>query len=63
MSTYQNLVDEVLSLRCLTCGGLGEYDDAGFGDISFNTYKCTACKGTGFKDGQSRQISEISVGS
>ncbi len=63
MSEFQNLIDEVSSLKCPTCGGLGEYDDADFGDIAFNIYRCTACKGTGFKDGQSRQLAPIPVGS
>jgi DnaJ-class molecular chaperone len=63
VSAFQNLIDEVSSLKCPTCSGLGEYDDAGFGDIFFNTYRCTACKGTGFRDGQSRQLAPVSVGS
>lgn len=63
MSAYQNLVSEVESLKCPTCSGLGEYDDAEPGDISFRVFHCTICKGTGFRDGQARQLTTISVGS
>ena len=62
MSEYQNLVDEVESLKCQTCGGVGEYDDAGPGDIWFRMIHCTICKGTGFKDGKAYQTTPVQGG-
>lgn len=63
MANWEDLLDDVLALKCPTCDGLGEYDDAEPGDISFNTVKCSPCKGTGFKDGQTRQLDPVPVGS
>lgn len=60
MSAFENLLGQVQSLKCLTCSGNGEYDDAEPGDISFRTFKCTACRGTGFKDGEAYQATPIS---
>lgn len=35
--------------RCETCFGSGELDDVSPGDISFNTWTCPKCNGTGWK--------------
>jgi len=45
-------------LKCPTCKGLGNCDDSEPGDISFNTWVCKDCNGTGLKNGvQYRLIS------
>lgn len=62
MSAFENLLGDVQSKKCQTCHGHGEYDDADLGDISYRTFKCTACKGTGFKDGQAYRITSDPVG-
>lgn len=63
MSAFHNLLDEIRSKKCPTCDGLGAYDDADFGDTSFCSFKCTACKGTGFKDGQAYQAVTVQTDS
>jgi hypothetical protein len=60
VSEYQNLVGLVESLKCPTCSGQGDYDDAEPGDIFFNTFRCTVCKGTGFRNGETYQATPIS---
>jgi DnaJ-class molecular chaperone len=62
VSAFENLLGDVQALKCLTCHGHGEYDDADFGDISCRVFKCTACKGTGFRDGKTHRITADSVG-
>lgn len=37
------------SIKCQHCSGSGECNDAEPGDISFRTWKCEPCKGTGVK--------------
>lgn len=37
------------SAKCITCSGIGTLDDSDFGDISFRTFICDACKGTGYR--------------
>lgn len=49
---YQLLEDKLEDLECPDCSGLGEIDDADFGDISYNIYVCKSCRGTGFKKGR-----------
>jgi DnaJ-class molecular chaperone len=60
VSAFLALLNEVQSKKCPICHGLGEYDDADFGDIACRTFKCQSCKGTGFKDGQAYQATSIS---
>lgn len=60
MSAFEKFLSEAQSKKCPTCHGHGEYDDADLGDISFRMFKCTACRGTGFKDGQAYQASPVS---
>lgn len=62
MSAFEDLTESVESLKCLTCGGRGEYDDAEPGDIFFNVIRCNPCQGTGFRDGQARQLAAIPLG-
>jgi hypothetical protein len=63
MSLFNQLVDEVRTKMCQTCYGDGEYDDAEPGDTFFNTIRCTACRGSGFKDGQAYQATPVPSGS
>ncbi len=49
MSVYQACKEVLEEMECPKCGGLGYYDDAEPGDISFNTFKCDECNQTGFK--------------
>lgn len=52
MATYMEVYTELTTTyRCKVCGGLGTVDDAESGDISFNTYDCHACDGTGWAKG------------
>lgn len=60
MSAFEDLLGQVQSLKCPTCHGHGEYDDAEIGDISFRVFKCTACRGTGFRDGEAYQATPLS---
>ncbi|WCX68768.1 anti-termination protein Q-like protein [Salmonella phage GSW6] len=47
MSKFQELKQELEELACPECMGYGECDDAEPGDISYNTWDCPSCKGTG----------------
>lgn len=50
MTSQYSKAMEIFAQRCCeTCDGTGEEDDAGCGDISFRTWKCRSCLGTGFK--------------
>ena len=59
MSRYDDVREQIESSMCLACGGLGEYDDADIGDISYNTYYCNLCNGTGFQDGVVLELKEV----
>lgn len=48
-SEYEKQKAELESRKCDTCKGSGECDDADLGDISYNTWTCEDCKGTGLK--------------
>jgi len=54
---FKQLVDTLDNMKCSTCHGHGECDDADFGDISFRTWRCTACNGSGLKNVE--HVSEI----
>ena len=58
MANYEKVVFELSRLKCPTCHGSGECDDASFGDISYNTWTCTDCKGNGWKGGNEYMIVE-----
>lgn len=47
MSLFQDMEASLNHAKCKTCGGLGKCDDAGDGDIYFNEWKCTTCRGSG----------------
>lgn len=47
MSEYTQRKRALEQSKCPECRGLGECDDAEPGDISFRTWKCTRCGGTG----------------
>lgn len=59
MSSFLDLKEQVDAMRCSACFGLGQCDDAEDGDISFHTWQCASCKGTGFTDGQAYQATPI----
>lgn len=48
-SDYQKMMKSILSAKCSTCHGSGSCNDAEPGDMSFNEWTCTDCKGTGIK--------------
>lgn len=48
-SKYAEAVELLESLECGTCRGLGKCDDSAPGDISFATWTCNTCGGSGFK--------------
>lgn len=50
-SCYEWELKQLEATRCESCLGSGVCDDAEPGDISFKTWKCTTCKGTGKKPG------------
>jgi DnaJ-class molecular chaperone len=49
VNSYQQAKLELENTRCPTCDGLGDCDDAGPGDIYFETWICPDCRGTGLK--------------
>jgi hypothetical protein len=49
MSEFHDKLQAIENLRCTTCYGSGQCDDAEAGDIFHNTWTCTACNGTGLK--------------
>jgi hypothetical protein len=56
---FNEILAQIEQCKCKTCHGSGECDDAEAGDIRFNTFLCTACKGTGWKDGKEHSLIEI----
>ena len=44
---YQNLKRHVEAMKCPVCHGTGQCDDAEPGDMSYKSWTCTACNGTG----------------
>ncbi|RLA51072.1 MAG: hypothetical protein DRR42_11365 [Gammaproteobacteria bacterium] len=51
LTAWEKLRNYTDDSKCRKCNGHGQYDDAEPGDISYITYKCLECKGTGFKNG------------
>lgn len=49
MSRFEDELAALEATRCPTCRGAGECDDAELGDISFRTWTCRACGGSGKK--------------
>ena len=47
MNQYETNLKAVKASKCNVCGGLGECDDMGPGDISYNTWTCIECGGSG----------------
>jgi hypothetical protein len=52
MSNYLEVLEEIENLRCPACCGLGECDNGEIDEISYHSWKCGHCKGTGWRDGQ-----------
>jgi len=48
-SEFQRKQKELEERRCTGCYGRGEQNDCFPGDISYNTWTCRVCKGTGLK--------------
>lgn len=47
MNRYQKLEEELRRRKCKKCHGVGHCDDAEPGDISYRTWICPDCNGTG----------------
>lgn len=47
MNEYQKQKQKLKQCRCKTCGGTGQQDDCHPGDIGYNKWTCTVCKGAG----------------
>lgn len=58
MSPYEIVEEELQKRICKSCQGSGEKDDAEPGDISFRTWTCKWCGGTGFKNGKIYRLSK-----
>jgi len=56
--TYRELKKWVEDQTCQECRGLGECNDASPFDISFNTWKCTKCGGSGLVESAALQPQE-----
>lgn len=52
MTPFEEAMKNLDDARCQRCLGYGTIDDAAPGDISYNTWKCSKCDGTGFKNGK-----------
>ena len=52
----KTILDVLARAQCKTCGGSGERDDAGLGDISFDTWACQICAGKGWNRQAVREI-------
>lgn len=48
-TTYKEIRALLEAAKCKACCGLGECDDASPHDISFNTWPCRKCKGSGLE--------------
>lgn len=48
--SYKEAKAALDAAKCQTCMGLGTCDDASPHDISFNTWKCRDCGGTGLRN-------------
>ena len=49
--SYSETLTHLKSLHCSECFGSGVVDNADLGDITFSTFTCSKCNGTGFKNG------------
>lgn len=58
MSNYEEVEKRLKKARCKSCNGGGTRNDADFGDISFNTWECGDCSGTGFSGGCTLTLTE-----
>lgn len=47
-SEFNKAIEDLDSRKCKKCHGSGSCDDADLGDISFYTWTCPDCKGSGF---------------
>jgi DnaJ-class molecular chaperone len=50
MDNYQQKLQALQNKKCETCSGTGECNDADFGDMYFNTWKCLDCNGKGLNE-------------
>jgi len=49
-SLYQRLFVLLLTLQCQECKGRGLCNDATSNDLSYNTWTCKDCAGTGMRE-------------
>lgn len=47
MNQYKTNLAAVKASKCNACDGLGECDDAGPGDMYYNSWTCVQCGGSG----------------
>lgn len=62
-SEYIRKREELKSLRCEMCYGLGKCDDADAGDMSFNSWECPKCSGEGMIDTTKSKVVDINYNS
>jgi DnaJ-class molecular chaperone len=60
MSEFHDKLQAIEKLRCTTCYGSGQCDDAEAGDIVYNKWTCNTCKGTGIKPSCVHQMVQVS---
>ncbi len=56
---YYTLVRTVEDASCKDCRGRGKCDDSDPGDISYNEWECTTCRGTGINPNYTEQLRTI----
>jgi DnaJ-class molecular chaperone len=61
MSQYEDELAALEATKCPECHGSGTLDDADFGDISFHTWTCDKCKGTGKKIQETKHESDATA--
>lgn len=59
MSEYGDRLNEIKSLKCKGCKGLGVIDDSEPGDIFYREWTCRSCKGTGFEGGHTYKLVKV----
>jgi DnaJ-class molecular chaperone len=61
ISKFQKAVEDIRFKKCAKCDGIGEIDDADFGDIFFNTWECPDCNGTGFAKQSNANLTDLTL--
>ena len=50
MNLYEQEAKKLKDKKCKACDGTGEQNDAGLGDMYYNTWTCSYCNGSGVAD-------------